>query len=865
MFADRNIRFFGTVGLLLAILLLPASPAAQKAHHEEIVVNFDVPKLVNSDIFVQYDGQNLYIPLQEIFRLLEVVSDHDRETMRISGYMISKDDPFVVNFARGLVIRSGREMPLARNGYIYDGYDCWLRMDLMETYFDLPMQFDFSKLQVRLPLNKEFPAYQKLKRKQAQDKLRTKKKVAREVYALPFNREYAKGGVADWTISTNPMGGRDIHYYSLSLGGMLMGGDITLSGNGDTKNGIESDQMRYKWHYFVNKNRYLTQVELGDVNVGGQFSRRVDGLKLTNRPQVRRKYFQTLNLSGNVGTGWEVELYVDNRLTDFTQTDNSGEYNFNLDIFYGASSITLKMYGPNGEIKIEERDIKIPYNLIPKGEFEYLATVGFAENQLESGFYAQTGFFYGITGKLTTGFSADIPLAVEPAESAVNSEKSQPMFGAEMAFQPLTNLTISGSAAPNYALRGGFSFTRPSVFNFNSNVTFFQPNEIRNPLEQVHNLSFSISSPLKIWGRHLALRCNLSHDRYPQLSLLGLNYGFSSSISYFYVNYIGRYKMSHNKEYNQRQKTATSQIILGSRRTRIVRPQFRIDFDHSRNEITKYGVYLSRRIFRTGQLSLSYERNESAKSNLYMLTFNIFTNFADFSSRVIASPDQVAMTQSQHGSIRFDHGVGLLHLNRRNGIGQCSAILHPFVDDNFNGVYDEGEEEIFGMRAKIKGASGRPTGKNRNYYYDRLQPYDEYIVEIDQYSLDDPLLKPVHDGFRVHFNPNMVTSIEVPVVIVSEISGTVKRQLESGQSGMGAVKIQIINLTTGSRTEVTTFNNGEFYYLGLIPGRYRARILPEQLQSYGYVSDPPVIDFEVEAVEGGMVIEDVNFLMLPAN
>ncbi|MCP4568766.1 MAG: hypothetical protein GY841_14405 [FCB group bacterium] len=865
MFADQNIKFFGTVGFLLAILLLPVSSAAQETQYEEIVVNFDIPKLVNSDIFVQYDGQTLYIPLQEIFRLLEVVSDHDRETMRITGYMINKDDPFVMDFARGLVIRSGKEMPLARDGYIYDGQYCWLRMDLMETYFDLPMQFDFSKLQVRLPLNKEFPAFQKLKRKQAQEKLRTKKKVAREVYALPFNREYAKGGVADWMIATNPMGGRNVHYYGLNFGGMLMGGDITVSGNGDTKTGVELDQMRYKWHYYVNKNRYLTQVELGDVNVGGHFSRRLDGLKLTNRPQVRRKYFQTIDLSGNLGEGWEVELYVDNRLIDFTQTDNSGEYNFNLDIFYGASSIILKMYGPNGEIKIEEKDVKVPYNLIPKGEFEYLTTVGFAENQLESGFYTQTGCYYGITGKLTTGVSVDIPLAVELKDSVDISAKSRPMVGMEMAFQPMTNLTFNGFAAPDYALRGGFSFTRPSVFSFNSNVTFYQPNKIRNPLEQVHKLSFSISSPLRVWGRSMALRCNLTHDRYPRLTLLGLNYGFSSSISYFYVNYIGRYKMSHNIEFNQRQKTATSQIIIGSRRTKIVRPQFRIDYDHSRNEITKYGVYLSRRLFRTGQLSLSFERNHSAKSNLYMLTFNIFTSFADFSTRVIASTDQVAMTQSQHGSVRFDQGMGMVHLNRRNGVGQCSAILHPFVDDNFNGVHDEGEEEIFGMRAKIKGASGRPTGKNRNYYYDRLQPYDEYIVEIDQYSLDDPLLKPVHDGFRVHFNPNIVTSIEVPVVVVSEVSGTVKRQLENGQSGMGAVRIELINLTTGSRTKVTTFNNGEFYYLGLIPGRYRARILPEQLHSYGYVSDPPAIDFEVKAVEGGMVIEDVDFLMLPDN
>ncbi len=261
MFADGEIKYKAVAKFLLAMILAVSLPvAAQNVQYEEIVVNFDVPKLINSDIFVQYDGQTLYIPLQEMFRLLEVVSEHDRETMRISGYMISQKDPFEVDFARGVVIRSGEEMLLLRDGYIYDGHECWLRLDLMEKYFGLPMKFDFSKLQVRLPLNKEFPAYQKLKRKQAQEKLKAKKKVEREVYALPFSREYVRGGVADWVISTNPLGGRDVHYYSLNLGGLLMGGDFTVMGSGDTKEGINTEQMRYKWHYYLNKNRYLTLV-----------------------------------------------------------------------------------------------------------------------------------------------------------------------------------------------------------------------------------------------------------------------------------------------------------------------------------------------------------------------------------------------------------------------------------------------------------------------------------------------------------------------------------------------------------------------------------------------------------------------------
>jgi hypothetical protein len=154
-------------------------------------------------------------------------------------------------------------------------------------------------------------------------------------------------------------------------------------------------------------------------------------------------------------------------------------------------------------------------------------------------------------------------------------------------------------------------------------------------------------------------------------------------------------------------------------------------------------------------------------------------------------------------------------------------------------------------------------GRDKNYYYDRLQAYDEYIVEIDEYSLDNPLLRPVHDGYRVQLNPNMVTSIRVPIVTVSEISGTVQRQFNQSRSGIGGIKIEVLNLTTGSSTEITTFNNGDYYYLGLIPGRYRAQINSEQLRTYGYESQPSVIDFEVEAVEGGSVVEDIDFLLLP--
>ena len=82
----------------------------------------------------------------------------------------------------------------------------------------------------------------------------------------------------------------------------------------------------------------------------------------------------------------------------------------------------------------------------------------------------------------------------------------------------------------------------------------------------------------------------------------------------------------------------------------------------------------------------------------------------------------------------------------------------------------------------------------------------------------------------MNFNPNMVTSIDVPIVMAGEVNGMIIRKTARGQSGLGGAKVVFINFSTGEKTEVVTFNNGEFYYLGLIPGRYRAQLDKSQLR-----------------------------------
>ena len=125
------------------------------------------------------------------------------------------------------------------------------------------------------------------------------------------------------------------------------------------------------------------------------------------------------------------------------------------------------------------------------------------------------------------------------------------------------------------------------------------------------------------------------------------------------------------------------------------------------------------------------------------------------------------------------------------------------------------------------------------------------------------MLRPAHQNFEVTINPNTVTSISVPIVTAGEVGGVVSRPVETGKIGVGGIKLIILNEVTGEETPVTTFNDGTYYYMGLVPGMYRVTINAEQLKRYGYHAEPRDRNFQIKTVEGGDVVEGVDFLIVP--
>ncbi len=848
---NKQFSYYMAMVITIAVLFFPVLAIGQSGY-EEITISFEVPRMLTADMFVRYDGKTLYLPTTEVFNLLDISISLNADRTQFQGFIFHKNHQFELRPTEGTATVNKAAFTLARSEYYFENGELFLRIDQFKRLFGLDLTFDFSMLRVLLPLNEEFPAWQKLKRKQAREKLQKQTAALKDIRAVPRHRELFSGGVADWTLSSNPIGGGG-HYLDLALGSMVMGGDLTLSGTGNTASGFQSDQFHYRWHYAFNENPFVSQTELGSVNSGGPLSRSLTGTLITNHPQNQRQYFQTIDLDGQLEPGWEVELYVDGRLMDFAEADQSGRYRFNVDVVYGSSDITLKMYGPNGEIRTEERHVRVPYTLVPKGSFEYTVAGGLDDISDSARYYAQSLAYYGMLNSVTVGVGSDIPIGSESDEA--------PLVSAEATVQVAGNIIANASFAPQYQMQFGANYAMPSFISANIAYTKYYANSFRNPANQLQGLSGSVSMPIKVGQRYLGLRYNASYDQFNGFRSLSMNYGLTGSFWRFFGNYLGRYKRSIYP--SRSTHSIASQLMVSTDLFSWLRPQARLDYDHEANEISRYGIYLTRRIFKTGQISLSYERSPLYGSDMVMLNINFFNSIANFSTRAAYSGDRYSMNQMQRGSVRYDRAAGKIRFDRRNGIGYGSAVVRPFLDLNNDGLPSAGEEYLPGLKAKILGVGGRPVGRGNLYYYEGLRPYDSYTISVDATSLDNPLLKPAFENYKVSVNPNVVTSVDVPVVMAADISGVIERETSFGKVGIGGIKLKVLNISKDIVTEIVSFSNGQYYFLGLIPGSYRAYLDPEQLERYGYQAEPPSLDFEVLPSEAGSSVENINFVLVP--
>ncbi len=846
--SQRNATWWRLVVVL--ILSGSVSAAAQVASREEVPLTFSVPRLISQEIIVWYDGDQLFLPMLEVFGLLSVDARYDSDRNTISGFFLEQEREFALALRTARLTTWEKQQFLAPSEAIVVSPEVYLRSDLYAEFFGLEFTFDFAELSITLPFDSTFPAWERIERERRRTRLLAQEEQLGRVTPLATVRPWLGGAVLDWSLSTTPYGpGNEL--YSGQLGAVVAKGDLEVGFTGDSRRGIDADALNGRWRFVVDRTPYLGQVLLGDVNATGSIGRGLRGAALTNRPVVPRRYFQTIEIAGTTGPDWEVELYVGGRLVDFQTTGPSGRYRFSVDVDYGGSIIEVRKFGPNGEQETEQRYLQVPFDLVPEGELEYQAVAGEDRFGSDSGWYALGNIAYGVAPNVTLGVGVEHLLS---GDSSVS-----PQLAASLSGQLTGNVTAAARWLPRRSIGGNLLLTMPaSVSASLSHSRYFdRSDELARGL--VSETDLTLSTPLRIAGQQVSARYNLAFDQFDERAVYRMYASVGVSTRYAFLSALGRYSGASDIDGPIENRI---QLIASIQRLRLARPLLRFEYDLLTKRVTSYGIDVSRSVLGTSQLTLSYRESPLAGSRSVGLTFTYLTDFAQTTARASSSTRQTVVTTSHRGSIQWDQATGGVHLSRRAGVGRGHARLRPFLDYDADGTIDAGEPLVETATARLWRSTGRPAGGRRRTH-PGLQAYDSYVLQVDPTSLPDPLTRPLFDDVAIDVMPNMVTAVDVPVVVAADISGVVERQSTSGRLGIGGLRIQMINLGRDQLTEISTFTTGDYYHLGLIPGRYRIQLDPEQLGQLGYQSEPASHEVIVPAGADPISLEQINFLLLP--
>ena len=133
--------------ILVAVAILAfgvLEPKAQNREFEEIVVTFQVPRLLEQDLFVFYDGHDVFVPLAEVFGLLDINCRREVPGRRYSGFFISTDQRYQVDAAQLEINLADHVHQIGEADFFSVDDELYLRLSLYNSVFQMDMEFHFS-------------------------------------------------------------------------------------------------------------------------------------------------------------------------------------------------------------------------------------------------------------------------------------------------------------------------------------------------------------------------------------------------------------------------------------------------------------------------------------------------------------------------------------------------------------------------------------------------------------------------------------------------------------------------------------------------------------------------------------------------
>ncbi|HPS63637.1 MAG TPA: hypothetical protein PLK82_11290, partial [Bacteroidales bacterium] len=666
---------------------------------------------------------------------------------------------------------------------------------------------------------------------------------------IPRNYPLFHFGAADWSIAANEvLHDRSDVRVNVAAGALVLGGEALVNLNFGTASRFDRRQQNYSWHFANNDLKALKQVYLGRVPIQSNISINapVVGGQISNTPTTFQRSFCSYTLHDYTEPGWIVELYVNYVLVDYVTADASGYYSFDVPLVYGNSVVKLRFYGPWGEERTREQTIRIPFNFLKPGKFEYTLNGGYLDNN--SGHkYSKLNLNLGITRRLTVGAGVEY----------LSSLKDKPFMPfANFSLRLFNSTLVSGEYFYGVRWRGIVTTRLPADMSLELYYTNIDKNQKAINTNYLEERKAVLSVPIK--ARFMNSMMRLTVDQFVlrksqyfsgELMLSGHIWGVSANLTTMalFVKPSNPYILS----------TLSMGIRLPAKI--VLTPQ--VSYIVNQSKLLSVKAEIEKRILHNGTVTLSYDRNFANNSNTFQAGVRydfrtVQTNLSIRRTESVTSSQQFA-----RGSLVYEGKGGRLKFNRNSSVGKGGIVVITFLDLNANGHFDKGEPKIPGVTFKINGGRMEKRTKDSTMRVADLEPFTNYFIELDKSGFENVAWQIVKPTISVTVNPNQFKLIYIPVRIFGEVSGTVMFEQDTLSRGLGRVIVNLYRSDSARIASVLTEEDGYFDYLGLLPGQYFAKLDPVQLTKIGMEATPAILPFNIRPAYEGDVTGGLHFIL----
>lgn len=805
------------------------------------LLQIQVEKYKLEDILPTYQRKDyLLVPLGYMAEILDLAIEVDIGTGVAKGFVFNEQSTFYLDTARNEVIIKGVSSTYDQSlVYVLDD-DIYVDGSLLSQWFDITINADLLASSITFKAKDQFPFILRMQREEKIAK--TRARLGADIPYYPYHYEpydMLNAPFIDQTFeSTNRYGDdttntlNSITYMTADLLGMSSSLYLFASQDdilNDYRFTLGKKDPEAELLGFAKASEYamgsITEPRLKNITIPGN---QEPGALISSFPLNQQAEYDRHRFRGNLLPGWEVELYHNDRLIGYQSIPVDGQYDFDdIPILFGRNYFRLVFYGPQGQVREQEEIFELGQSLTKKGEHYYRAL---ASDNERGGSRATVQYDVGLSDRFSASFiGASIPLNDSSTTVEQHNYVQAGIRGFWESFFASVDMIddIDGGEAVNFDLQTGFGST---VIKFNHTILnqFFSEEYQLAAQEFKDNTEFRIDTaipPSFLPRIPFTLGLKMSdfvsgNDRNELTNLLSLQtYGLSLSNQLTYVENSSAKNIFTGK-------FGLSSYIGGTS----VRGGINYLFQPV-EEVTSVDITVRPRLYKKFQFT--YGLNYFFVSDLTQVSASASKAIGKYNLSFGAryNTDDVFSLDA-----RFSIGIGREPREKKweaNALaiaGRGSVSARVFLDNNQDGLYNEGDEAIENVGFTLNsGYQKTKTDKNGIAYITGIPEYRPVNIAINKSTLVDPLWTAALDGMRIVPRPGQAMQLDFPIFTSGEIDGTAYLTRGDKEIPAGRVKVEIVDKKGRVIRFATTEYDG-FYVISNIPlGEYTVRISPAQL------------------------------------